>query len=287
MDEQLQSLPEWYAPLREEIGRELDRLDEARRDRRPELERERAGLRASLQGLSMSLAKPDLDPCLRADIEGQYAGIRQRSVALDAELAGLEVRQDRRERLLDPRRVLDRLRRLDEVLARGNVPLGNLELARHIDRIDVYPDDRVVMRTSKLGVFEGALAVLAGEAPPTPADGPTPATPRIRPRPRGRLRIDETSTPGAASPEDVPPGTAPDRFARVDGKWFWEDELEIPPRRSWAAEHAEEVARLRGEGWTMARLADHFDRSKPTIRHALKLAAGGDQDGIDRPGSPG
>jgi hypothetical protein len=285
MEERLAPLPDWIAPLCEEIDHELDRLDGARRDRRPALERERADLRRSLQGLSISLAKPDLDPGVRADVEAEYARIRERSGVLEAELAGLDLRDARRDQLVDPRRVLDRLRRLDEVLATGNVTMGNLELARHIDRIDVYPDRRVVMRTSKLGIFEGATSELARADPPTPGEAAGPGTPRIRPRPRGPMRIDETPTPAPGRAAEIPPSVAPDRFANLDGKWFWEDTLEIPGRSSWAADHADEAARLRGQGWTIARLAAHFGRTPPTIRHALKIASGRDRGGTDAPGS--
>ena len=68
---------------------------------------------------------------------------------------------EQQHKLLDPRQVLERMNRLAEVLASGNVTFGNLELGRHIDRIAAYPDGHVVMRTNKLGVFEGASVLLS------------------------------------------------------------------------------------------------------------------------------
>jgi hypothetical protein len=163
--------------------------------------------------------------------------------------------------------------------------MGNLELARHIDRIDVYPDKRVMMRTSKLGIFDGATAELARADVPAPTGEIGSGVTRIRPRPRGPMRVEETLTSGAGSAAETQPSVGPDRFANLDRKWFWEDSFEIPRRSCWAADHAAEVARLRREGWTIARLATHFERTPPTIRHALKISAELDQGRSDEPSS--
>jgi hypothetical protein len=202
---------------------------------------------------------------------------------LEAQLAELQVHDARRDQLVDPRQVLDRLRRLDEVLASGNVTMGNVELARHIDRIDVYPDKRVVMRTSKLGIFDGAAAELARPDTPALTVATDPQVTRIRPRQRGPVRIEETLTLSAGPAAETLSSFGPDRFANLDSRWFWEDAFEIPRRSCWAAEHAAEVSRLRSEGWTMARLATHFGRSSPTIRHALKISAEQDQASCNQP----
>jgi hypothetical protein len=47
----------------------------------------------------------------------------------------------------------------------------------------------------------------------------------------------------------------------------------MPGRTCWSDEHAEEVARLRREtAWPLSKLAEHFDKSIPTIRRALSKA---------------
>ena len=189
MDETEPSWPEWLGPLCEEITRELDRLDRSQDVQRPDLEREAADLQAHLDGWAISLAKPDLSPGVREDIEERYGRAKARLQTLRSDLSGLGARQARHRGLVDPRQVLDRLQRLGDVLASGNVARGNLELCRHIDRIDAYADGRVVMRTSKLGIFEGAATVLARPAASTPFNGRRgrgEADPAAASRPRTR-----------------------------------------------------------------------------------------------------
>jgi hypothetical protein len=265
--------PAWLGPLCEEVARELDRLARSRDDHKPALEREATELQARLDGWAISLAKPDLSACVRADLEQQYAQAKARLLTVRSELADRESQRARQQGLVDPRKVLDRLRRLNEVLATGNAARGNLELSRHIDRIDAYADGRVVMRTSKLGIFDGAAALLARPSASAPPAAVEPDAERIRPRRRGHVRLDEPLGPGPDPLLEIPTSTDPTRFADLDASWFWEDVFEMPTTMCWSAEHAAEVARLRGEGWTMARLAAHFGRSLPTIRHALKIAA--------------
>ena len=230
------SWPEWLGPLCEEIARELDRLDRSQDVHRPALEREAADLQARLDGWVISLANPNLSPCVRQDIEEQYARTKARLQTLRSDLSGLEARQARHRGLVDPRHVLDRLQRLGDVLASGNVARGNLELCRHIDRIDAYADGRVVMRTSKLGIFEGAATVLARPAvihavhdgrrtPGGEADPAAASRPRTR-RPATRLRAEPAAGDGddrgsgsicRPGPEVVLGRRARDRWADVLG----------------------------------------------------------------------
>lgn len=273
MDENPQPRPEWLGPLCEQIGQELDQLVRSQHDHRPALEQEAADLQACLNGWSVSLAKADLPACVRADLEAQYAQARGRLQVVEGDLAELDSQRAQQQQVVDPRQVLDCLSRLDQVLASGNAPLGNLELSRHIDRIDVHADGRVVMRTSKLGIFEGAVALLARSSRSTPPATDETTTKRIQPRRRGRVRIDQPLMSGPSPVPEIPASTDPGRFAGLDPQWFWEDVFEMPRSSCWAAEHASAVAQLRGEGWTMARLASHFGRTRPTIRHALKIAA--------------
>jgi hypothetical protein len=275
-------LPDWFGPLCDEIRAELARLDGGRHDHRPVLEREAAELESKIRGWSLSLAKPDLPADVRDDIESGYAGARARIREIQAALAGEDGRAAQRDRLLDPAAALARLRRLADVLARGNVTLGNLELGRHIDRIDAFADGSVVMRTSRLGIFEGAIAELSR---PGAAPAPAGATPRAKPRRRSRLRVDEPAPGGAMAPGDDQPGLDPRRFDGLDAGWFWEDPVPISGPSCWSSDNAAAVARVRREnpGWTLARLCAHFGKTAPTIRKALKLAAEGGAAGSAAP----
>ena len=66
--------------------------------------------------------------------------------------------------VLDPKAAIDRLQRLDALLAGSNPSDLNVELALHIESILVHPNGTVVMRTNRLGVFEGAVEILAGDS---------------------------------------------------------------------------------------------------------------------------
>jgi hypothetical protein len=250
--------PSWLEPFCAEIARELGRLARTQDDHRPALEQEAARLQASLEGWSISLAKPDLSAGLREDLERKYAQAWARLDTIRSELDAQHSQGARLQELVDPRKVRDRLRRLDEVLASGNVGRGNLELSRHIDRIDVHADGRVVMKTSKLGIFEGAAGLLAQPSSSAPPATAPAGAKRIRPRGRGPLRVDPPLGSGTGSLTELTTRADPGPCENLDPKWFWEDVFELPAQMCWAQEHAAEVARLRAEGWTMARLAQHF-----------------------------
>jgi DNA-binding CsgD family transcriptional regulator len=66
----------------------------------------------------------------------------------------------------------------------------------------------------------------------------------------------------------------PDRFAGLADEFVWEESLHLSQKLSWAEEYAAEVARLRIAGTTVERLAEQFGKSVPTIRSALRRAAG-------------
>src|SRR3954469_9588025 len=96
------ALPDWFGPLYEEIDRELQRLASGQHDRRPALEQESVDLRATIRGWSQSLAKPELDPSVREDLEAQYAEAKARLRELESAVAGLDGQAVQRHRQLDP-----------------------------------------------------------------------------------------------------------------------------------------------------------------------------------------
>jgi hypothetical protein len=237
-----------------------------------------------IQGWSLSLAKPGLDSAIREDIEANYGAAKARLRELEAARDALAGQAARRQQILDPKPALARLQRLADVLASGNVTLGNLELGRHIDRIDAYPDGSVVLRTTKLGVFEGAVALLS-RPEGAPVARPASDTKRVKPRRRGRLRVDGPLPDGSGLVSNPEPGLDPGRFSGLGPEWFWEDLLEIPRPTFWSADHADEVLRFRQEHpeWTMVQLCAYFGKTSPTIRKALRIAA---ERGNDSPPTP-
>lgn len=182
--------------------------------------------------------------------------------------------------MLDPAAVLERLHRLDRVLGAGNPALGNLELARHIERIDCLPDGRVEMRTNVVGVFEGAAELLTPPGAEAPAG--TPADGRVVPRRRAKRRLD-------AAGDDAPPADCgpalldPARFAGLDARWVWTETATLSAEPCWSEKNAADLAARRRQGLTHEALAETFGVTVPTIRHALRIAAGrGLTDGLPK-----
>ena len=276
---------DWLAGLIVEIELELRRLEGGESDRRPALRSESEGLRTSISGWMQSLGRPDLPEAVRQDLEAEYARARSRLGEIESALEALDSTGPRLRRLLDPSSALARLDRLAEVLAGGNATSGNLELGRHVDRIEARADGSVVLRTTVLGIFEGASALLAHGtgSPPSASE-----VDRVRPRRRPPLRVEGSAigAPGLAS--DPAASLDPGRFTGLEERWFHEDML--PPRGPsfWSNDHAAEVAdvRLSNPKWSVTQLAAHFGVSAPTIRKSLKLAAelGLVPEGTDRPG---
>jgi DNA invertase Pin-like site-specific DNA recombinase len=272
-------VPVWFPALVDEVQLFWSELCRADQDQHPRLAKELDDLNRKIIGWTQSVSKPDLSGQVRLLLEQQLDGALARKAEIERELAAQDSKDEQLARLLDPQAVLDRLHRLDQVLATANPTAINAELSLHIDRVEAYPDGRVVMFTCKLGLFEGVEALLArpdgdaAEGPEAGSIGNQTAVPRIRPRRRGKLRVDRSQT------SDTRPGHVtrdiqdPQRFAGLEPNWFWKDTLQCPWRRCWAKDHADEVLRT----WTEQRmslteLADRFGKSIPTIRHALKIA---------------
>lgn len=264
--------PDWLAPLLEDVQHDLARLAEHEADPRPAYEQELKNLREKQAGWSLSLANRDLAPALRAAIEADWENSLHRQQEIERLLAEWQHRHQHLEEVLDPQQVLDCLRRLPEVLALQNPTRGNLELSLHIERILCYQDGTVVMRTCRLGALTGAVELLANRAedPLANTEVKSEETRQATPRRRARLRVDGDAQMKAA----LDTAADPDRFAGLDQKWFWEDVFHIPEKTWPFQEMAVEAATLRLSGMTHEALAQHFGVTVPTIRKALRYAAG-------------
>jgi hypothetical protein len=308
----LGTLPDWFALLVEQVGKDLA----ARRQTRPA---QAQAIRAEIDqwdertnGWMLSLGNPKLPPAVRQQITEQYEQALARKNELESRLAMEQAMEQQLQAVLDPHRVLDGLARLDEVLGAGNATLLNLELAKHVERIDVHSDRRVVMKGTYLGVFEGGVELLsapfedgAGHLPEADAATPAPspevhsavlnsdiaasagniAYPPVQPRRLTPRRVDTLVKPEGARVDTLSEGVLsvldPKRFAGLSPAFQWEEKFEIGATPCWAAEHAEAVLQRANEhpGETWPQRARHFGVSIPTVRKAMKL--GQAQAGIE------
>jgi hypothetical protein len=285
-------VPAWFPELMALVQAELQRSCEDEPDHAGVIAQESQTLAKQLAGWSLTLGEPDLPPGVRSDLVARYEAARNRKQELDQRLAGSAAMRNHVERTLDPRVVIDPLQRLGDVLAAYNPTLVNLELSRHIERVDCFPDGRVTMRGTYLGVFEGAVELLgqsdvvrsvSGES--TTSNGFEP----IVPRRRGRLRLPNLSADNQAVLGDAALSLDPKRFAGVPETFFWTDAFVLESKMSWAEAHAEEVYEAKqATGLSCSALAARFGKTRPTIKHAWDIAVARrtSEDLTDPPSEP-
>lgn len=289
-------LPAWLPQLLADIRGELLHDAEQRQAQRPLLEREYSELNDRIHGWNESLGNPELAQAVRQHLERQFQDAMERQREIEAELAALNHEVTCVEQQLDANMVIKQLQRLADVLAGVNPTEINMELTRHVEAIRVHANGTVVMRTHRLGVFEGLAERLA--EPIAPSSGGTPS----------EDASEGLSSAGGDGNDDAhahngngvvhPRSTLPPRRAtswnfaappalfsqvlsvgqvRLPERWVDDYVVRMPEKHTWSVLNAAKVAELRAQGWTQQRLADHFGKSIPTIRKALRLAA--EQDG--------
>ncbi len=272
MDAELLQSTDWFQSLVADVERELRRLNCLNEDRRPGIEHEIQQRESQVQGWRLSLGNPDLDNSVRQLIEVDLKSALLKIEELKSSLSEMNICDESVKRLVDPQVVADRLDRLGGVLASKNASLGHLELSMHVDRIDGYPDGRVVLRTCRLGALADAVDLFndLGRKPPNLEGDAAEDGKRVKPRRRAKLKIDDWE-PARGNLNAMRHWAAnPNRFADLDECWFCEHEFQVPERTSWAADHAEDVFRRRQEAnLSLAKLATEFEVSRPTIGAAI------------------
>jgi uncharacterized protein (DUF433 family) len=277
----------WLLPLREAFEVEFAAASEAVSRQRPQWEQDRRELEARRGGLLKSLGDPGLDPKVRDLIQTDLSRAVEQIEELDIMLKEADAATLPVDELFELPAAVDRLNRLVETLRAGDATAINLELAGHLDRIDCFVDGSVATRICKLGAFPAALNALLikyeavepqvfAETHATPSDSatvPGPATPRSRARRRAKLRTDPFAADAVEQKDAAHFAADPNRFGGLPASWFWEERASVPEKTCWASDNAAEVARMRATGLTMEALARHFERTVPTIRKALRLAA--------------
>jgi hypothetical protein len=180
------------------------------------------------------------------------------------------------DRVLDPSGLPRRLERLVAALADMNPTMANLELSRHLERIDCFPDGRIVVRGTYLGLFEGAAELLRRCSVKEPALG-DPAIlggQRSTPRRRSRLRVPDLTPEGQALQAEVDRALDPNRFAGLPEEVMWTETFWLEKTPGWAEQHAEEVYEAKERtGLSFNKLAVLFKKSRPTVQHAWEIAA--------------
>jgi DNA invertase Pin-like site-specific DNA recombinase/DNA-binding CsgD family transcriptional regulator len=271
-------VPMWLPELTTLVQQELDRYKREEPDRTAAYKGELEDLEKCLAGWTLTLGDPHLSPLVRNDIVIRYEQARLRVEQLKQAIATAEALQGHVARMLQPQAVIDALHNLGIIMAEHNPTLVNLELGKHIDRIDCFPDGRVELRGTYIGLFEGAVELLSRDEGTTPNTAPGNSRIKpVKPRRRGRLRIPNLSAESQAAMGDVDTSLDPQRFAGLPETFFWTEVFVFTKKVYWPEAHAAEVARLRVKGETMAKLAEHFGVSVPTIRKALRHAADCDQ----------
>ncbi|GJM25618.1 MAG: hypothetical protein DHS20C16_20330 [Phycisphaerae bacterium] len=177
--------------------------------------------------------------------------------------------------MLDVNAAIARLGRFHEILNIGNPTAINIDPARHVEAIRVYPSGQVDMRAHRRGVFEGVTQLLA--VPGGQRDVTTPPNAEInsnRSAPRSGLLArnapDLVSTSNGAV-ADVSNHLA---FIKLPDRGVDSTIVQVPKRFSWAHLNTANVLKKRNEThWSQNKLADYFNVTPPTIRHAIKLAS--------------
>jgi hypothetical protein len=266
---------DWFRELLAEVQKEYVRLHERQKGQQPALDEARVQLQQKVQGWSQSLAKADLGPLVRQAMEKEYQATLERIAEIESAINVRTAETQQLRVVVDPTVVAERLDRLADVLANANPSMANIELAHHIDRIDCFDDGRVVLRMCRLGALTDAVDLLSRAEADSVTDSSGTEDPdqdKVTPRRLTRRRIDT----GEAVTEDLKARAAwaadPNRFARLDDRWFEEQVFQVPHRLSWAEANALEVGALRKKGLTEERLAKHFRVSLPTIRKSLRFA---------------
>ena len=284
-------VPGWLPKLMTLVQQELGRLRQNEPDRSAAAAQELQDLGRQLSGWAMSLGDPHLPASVRSDLAVNYEKAKHRQGELAQALAGARALEQYVERTLDAATVIAQLRRLGGALDGSNPTLGNLEVSRHVDRIDCYPDGRVQLRGTQLGLFDGAVELLSRHqaAPLATAATTTSSYAPVVPRQRGRLQVPSLSATGQAETGDPATSLDPERFAGLADLFFWDDEFLLETQPCWAEEHAEAVYAAKQEtGLTFTKLAPQFGKSRPTIQKAWKIAADrrrSDPAGLEDPAS--
>lgn len=267
-------VPSWFAEMVELVQQSVNQMCRAKPDMVAAKQEQIAKIEAKIQGWQTTLGQPDLPASVRADIAKQYDKAMVEKTGLQSELNEIEAVEQQFSHVVDPKAVLERLQRLDELLAEGNPTLLHIELTKHIEEIRIDRNGRVVMRGTNLGVFDGAIELLSlpgVNAPNDPGEVEGKGFDKVRPRKRARRRVSTLTGDNNLSAVDTHRGLDPDRFAGLADEFMWEEEFVIAPKQHWYQEYADQIYREWLEEPNVSKLARQYGKSIPTVRKARDL----------------
>ncbi len=268
------AVPAWFAEITAMVREELSKMQAQEPQREFELRQQLDQLKGQIHGWNMTLSNPSLQATVREHVQQSMADAIENCGRLESELAVIVSQPKQVGELLDPQEVLKRLHQLHEILSRDNINGINMELAKHIERIDCYPDGRIILRGTYLGLFAGAVSLLSVDSGVAPAAADQGCMALTKPR---RLSPRKSSGFGgcdALAADESRIFLNPERFVGVPGKFFFEEKMVLPVAIAWPKANASAVLqfRLAHPDLTLVKIAEHFGKSRSAIAAALRIA---------------
>ena len=251
----------------------------------PQLESELADLQEKVNGWAMTLGQTQIPSMLRDKLTADCGNAFERIAEIEGIISDQQSESVVVDRLVQRSEIEERLSRLSEVLDGECPTTTNLELSMHIDRIDCFSDNRVVCRICKIGSVPDAVIWFSQSMEHLQSSksiaeaGPY----RTKPRRRGWLNVDDSSSSEDQIRDRINMATDPHRFDALPDDWFWIDEFNIPEKTFWAKENAARVKarfdelKKSGKKVSLNAIAKEFGVSRPTITRALDIDSSDDK----------
>ena len=272
----------------DQVRDDLQQLQPNEGDVRAELEREHSELEVRSRGWKQSLGDPNLSEVLRRELQADWERDHARMDEIQQQLHSLASHTQIVDELVNAELVAEHVLRLSETLSGENASAMNVLLAQHIAGIYCDQEGNIRLRTSKLGAFPDALGFLPlletpSECSISETDDLEGSERQTQPRRRTRRNVSDSFEDDevAMALNDFAVDTR--RFQGLGPEWFSVTEFQIPTEPTWREKHAREIAEWRiANAATMEETAEHFGKTVPTIRAALREAK--KQYGIDASG---
>ncbi len=245
---------------------ELERLSSQEPSNINALHEEASKLQRQIEGWGKSLACPDLPATVRQELAKSWESASIRLTEIQGIIEIETQRRQDRDITFNLDELNEGIAALPDLVSGENATIANFRLSLHFRAIECYRDGRVRFAISKLGILPNLPAVVDRIRTETDID-----TERYLHRARRRGRL---ATPSLLSDDDelMEFATDPHRFNGIPEQFFWCEELYVPIKRAWVEEYAEEVYFRRQNGDSIRSLCERYDRSRPTIRQAIKIA---------------